>query len=56
MTELITIVVIGIIAGVAYYQSKKNRDKNQNRMATIWMIFSLASAVILIITIIGLLI
>lgn len=56
MTEIIAIVVFGIIAGVAYFQSKKNRDENQIRMATIWLIFSIASAVILVIAIIGLII
>ena len=55
MTEIIAIIVFGIIAGVAYYQSKKNRDENQIRMANIWIVFSLASAAILVIAIIGLL-
>lgn len=55
MKEIIAIVAFGIIAGVAYFQSKKNREENQSRMATVWMIFSLASAALLVIAIISLL-
>ena len=56
MDEIIVIMVFGIIAGVAYFQSKRNRDENQNRMANIWLIFSIMSAVVLVVATVGLII
>jgi uncharacterized membrane protein len=54
MTEVIAIVAFGFIAGVAYFQSKKNREENQSRMAAIWMIFSLVSVALLVVAVISL--
>jgi L-cystine uptake protein TcyP (sodium:dicarboxylate symporter family) len=56
MTEIITIVVFGIFAGAAYFQSRKKRNENQNTIANIWMILSIFSAIVTIISVAGLLI
>jgi hypothetical protein len=56
MDKIIVIIVFGVIAGVAYFQAKRNRSENLIRMANIWLIFSIISVLVLVIAIIGLII
>jgi multisubunit Na+/H+ antiporter MnhB subunit len=55
MTNIIPAIVMGLIAFASYNQSKKSKAANENSKANIWMLVSLGSGVIAVISILGVL-